>query len=71
MLTASEIADILQIDRDVARGLIRFLREMRFLTDRGRRKPTRGGPGRGEDIYDFPDDLPTRVAEILKRLVEK
>lgn len=64
ILTAAEVAVALDVNVEDARGLIRFLKAVRIITHRGVRIPA-NKRGRGEDVYEFPDDLGQRVAKAI------
>lgn len=66
MMTVSEVATTLGLDLEVARGLIRFLREIGAVEHRGLRKDK--GGGRGADVFDFPEDVDKRAALVIRRL---
>jgi len=64
--TVTEVAEKLDVDREVARGLIRFLVERDLSSLQGERKPE-SGRGKAENVYAFADDFEKRLATILKR----
>lgn len=62
--TVLELAEAWSIDRDLARGLVKFLVAIGAATERGKRAPD-GGRGRAETIYGFADGYDALLAIYL------
>lgn len=62
--TVGEVAEKLDISKDAARGLIKFLVEIGVARLRGERPSARG---RGEYVYSLSDGIDTLVAARLRR----
>jgi predicted ArsR family transcriptional regulator len=64
--TVNEVAEKLDVEREVARGLVRFLVDKHLASLRGERKPE-SGRGKAENVYSFADDFEKRLGMLLKR----
>lgn len=63
--TVAEIAERLQVDREIARGLVRFLSEINLALVKGERKPD-NGRGKAETVYAFEEDYANTLVDVLK-----
>jgi predicted ArsR family transcriptional regulator len=63
--TVAEIAERLKVDREIARGLVRFLSEIEIALIKGERKPE-NGRGRSETVYAFEEDFENTLVDVLK-----
>lgn len=63
--TVAEVAERLGVDREVARGLVRFLSDadVGLAEFRGERRPD--GRGKAEHVYEFSEGFEARLAEFL------
>ena len=64
--TIAEVAEKLELEREVARGLVKLLLHLELATDMGTR-PHESGRGRAEAVYHFNQDFEQHVAEFLRR----
>ena len=64
--TVNDVAEKLDVEREVARGLVRFLVDKHLASLRGERKPE-SGRGKAENVYSFADDFEKRLGMMLKR----
>ena len=64
--TVNEVAEKLDVEREVARGLVRFLVDKHLAELRGERKPE-SGRGKAENVYAFTYDFEKRLGMLLKR----
>ena len=65
--TIAEIAAALEVDREAARGLVRFLVARGLAIPRGRRPPDRARGGAPEHLYALLDEAPDGVRQVLRR----
>ncbi len=65
--TVAEVAEILGIEVEAARGLVKFLEATGSATFRGKR-PTESGRGQGQNVYTLVDDLAGPLAKVAKKL---
>lgn len=63
--TVSEVAEILKIERETARGLVKFLSEVDLIVFKGERPAT--GRGKPEKVYEFTSGFDRALAAMLKR----
>lgn len=63
--TIAEIAEKLGVERESARGLVKFLVAENLVQDMGVRRSESGG--RGENLYAFVDGFETTLAARLRK----
>lgn len=65
--TITEVAEKLGVDREVARGLVRFLTDANvgLAEMKGDRAPAPGKSGRAEKVYEFVEGFERSLAELL------
>lgn len=63
--TIAELAAHLNVDREIVRGLIRFLIAVDLADQKGERR-LEGGRGKAEHVYSFRENFDGRLVEILK-----
>lgn len=64
-LSVVEIADKLGVDREVARGLVRYLVEVGLAQFRGERR-AQGSRGKAEHVFSFTVGYEAELVEKLK-----
>ncbi len=64
--TVNDVADKLRVEVEVARGLTRFLLEIKLIRRVGNRKPE-NGRGASADVFDFPDGFEKQLMRVLIR----
>jgi predicted ArsR family transcriptional regulator len=64
--TVAEVADKLKVERETARGLIRFLNEIGLAKCRGERAPA-NGRGAAQKTYQFEDGYEKALVSLLNR----
>lgn len=67
-LSVSDVATATGVGREDARGLVRFLAAKGFARDVGARPIDARVGGRGERVYEIPDDLPLLLASEIRVL---
>lgn len=65
-LTIADVAQRLDVDKEIARGLVKFIVDANLARSMGERRPE-SGRGRAEAVYLFEEDFEKRLAVILKR----
>lgn len=65
--TAQEIADVLEIPREAADGLLKYLLTIGLARFRGER-PNQSGKGKGAHVYEMAPDLGKALAAAMTRL---
>lgn len=63
--TVAEIAEALQVEKDTARGLVRFLEEIGEAQNMGTR-PASAGKGRAENVYELSEGFEVRLCDFLE-----
>ena len=64
--TVAEIAERLGVDRESARGFVRFALDASLVTDRGVRTPERGRTGT-EKVYSFASEFEKELVQRVRR----
>lgn len=62
--TVAEVAVKLEVEKEIARGLMKFLMEVGLCEWKGDRKSD--GPGKAEHVYSFKDGYEKRLQEMLE-----
>lgn len=64
--TVAEIADKLGVERETARGFVKFLVELKLVDFKGER-PSESGRGKAQHVYEFADGYEKVLTARLKR----
>lgn len=64
--TVAEVAEKLGIEREVTRGLVKFMVEAKIVEFKGERAPE-NGRGKPQHVYEFSDGFDRALASMLKR----
>lgn len=65
--TIAEVADKLHVEKDLARGLVKFLEHYGDAEAMGTRPLARG---RAETVYEFREGFEKRMMQRLRRIVD-
>jgi len=66
--TISEVAQKLDVEKDIARGLVKFL-EAVFEAEPMGDRPSVSGRGRAEGVYEFRDGFEKRIEKRLEKAI--
>ena len=62
--TVGQIGERLEVERETARGLVKFLEDRGYARAMGERRPA-SGLGRAEKVYEFAEGFHRMISEIL------
>lgn len=63
--TISDVADALQVEKDAARGLVKFLETVGLARPMGERPPV-NGLGRAEKVYEMVEGYEGKLCDLLE-----
>jgi predicted ArsR family transcriptional regulator len=63
--TVADVAERLDVDKNVTRGLVKFLERIGLCEAMGERKPD-NGRGRAETVFEFSEGFEEKLATFLK-----